>query len=109
METPTLAQRLRIFVRHGRRILFSRWPGYTFADLAAIQDSVDGWAFQQIADRMRGSRAGRRLLEERPQITVASVEALQHLPVGTLGHAFWHHMASNDTNILVLYTATTGN
>jgi ubiquinone biosynthesis protein COQ4 len=76
--------------------LFNRWPGYTFADLAAIQDSVDGWAFHQIAERMRGSRAGRRLLRERPEITVAAVEALQHLPEGSLGRAFWYHMASND-------------
>ena len=96
MQTPTIAQRIRIFIRHGSRILFNRWPGYTFADLAAIQDSVDGWAFAQIADRMRDSDTGQQLLQERPQITVASVQALQHLPEGTLGHAFWHHMASND-------------
>lgn len=97
---PTLAERLRILFRHGSRILFNRWPGYTFADLAAIQDSLDLWAFEQIAQRMRASGAGRRLLIERPQITLADVEALQHLPEGTLGRTFWHHLESN--NILEL-------
>ncbi|MFT5679825.1 MAG: ubiquinone biosynthesis protein COQ4 [Myxococcota bacterium] len=96
MKRPTLTHRLCIFLRHSSRILFNRWPGYTFADLAAIQDSMDGWAFEQVAERMRADPEGARLLQERPEIDVPTVEALAVLPEGTLGHAFWHHLASND-------------
>lgn len=96
MNRPTLTHRLRIFLRHGARILLNRWPGYTFADLAAIQDSMDGWAFEQVAARMRTDPDGARLLTERPEIDVSTVEALGALPEGTLGHAFWYHLASND-------------
>jgi ubiquinone biosynthesis protein COQ4 len=96
MQRPTLTFRLRIFLRHGSRILFSRWPGYTFADLAAIQDSLDGWAFEQVAARMRADPAGRLLLRDRPQIDVPTVEALAALPPGTLGRAFFEHLSEND-------------
>ena len=92
---PTLTHRLRILLRHGSRILFNRWPDYTFADLAAIQDSLDGGAFEQVAARMRANANGRRLLIERPVITAETIEALRELPAGSLGHSFWHHLASN--------------
>ena len=94
---PSLAFRLGIFLKHGSRILFNRYPGYTFDDLAAIQDCLDGPAFQRMARSMRADPVGARILQERPCLEIATVDWawLSSLPIDSLGYNFWHHFYAN--------------
>ena len=94
---PSLAQRVATFLRHGHRILFRRWPDYSFDDLAAIQDTLDGPAFRRAADRMAADPEGAQLLAERPRLTVAGIDwdRMRALPTDTLGYCLWHHYHAN--------------
>ena len=96
-QEPGRWARARIFLRHGSRILFRRWPGYTFSDLAACQDAADGPAFQRLAREMSASEDGRRMLSTRPEISLSAVDWrwLSTLPIDTLGYNFWHHFYAN--------------
>ncbi len=86
-----------MFLRHASRILFLRWPGYTFDDLAAIQDTLDGPAFQRAADRMALDPDGRKLLARRPDLGIRTVDwrTLSTLPVDSFGYNVWHHFYVN--------------
>lgn len=97
-DGPTWLQRIRVFFVHGSRILFRRWPDYSFDDLAAIQDTLDGPAFTRAAERMARDPEGAAILRDRPRLSVSTVDwdHLRGLPPHTLGHCFWHHFAAND-------------
>ncbi len=96
IRQPSLLFRARTFIYHGARILFLKWPGYTFDDLAAIQDSLDGKAFQNVARRMRADENGAQVMASRPEIGVMNGtpdwSRLSALPVDTLGYNLWHHL-----------------
>lgn len=94
---PSWLQRVGIFVRHAARILFLPFPGYTFDDLAACQDALDGPAFRAIAARMHADPAGRELMARQPEITAENLDfdSLRALPEGTLGHELWRHYHDN--------------
>lgn len=94
---PSLGLRLRKVLHHSARILFNRWPGYTFDDLAAVQDCLDGPAFQNAADKLSQHADGRALLQARPDLGIHTVDwvALSQLPVDTLGYNLWHHFYTN--------------
>lgn len=99
--SPSLYERFVTFCRHGLKIMFLPYgetDGYTFDDLAACQDSLDGQAFQSIAQRMRSDKVGARILRERPKISLDSVDwdYLSRLDTDTLGYNFWHHLHAND-------------
>lgn len=97
VQPPSLATRMRAFFYHGGRILMNRFPGYTFDDLAACQDALDGPAFQNVARRMLGSDVGQRLMDERPRINSMDVDwgALSQMPIDSLGYNLWHHFYAN--------------
>lgn len=90
---PSRWTRLRTGLRHAARILFLRWPGYTFDDLAAVQDCLDGPAFERAARLLAQDPDGRRLLAQRPDLGMRTVDwqALSLLPIDTLGYNLWHH------------------
>lgn len=94
---PGLLTRARMFAYHASRILFLRWPGYTFDDLAAIQDTLDGPAFQSAADRMAADPDGQRLLREQPDLGIRTVDwlAMSRLPIDSIGYNVWHHFYTN--------------
>lgn len=94
---PSLLTRLRIGLRHSARILFLRWPEYTFDDLAAVQDCLDGPAFQNAARKLAEDADGERLLAERPSLGIHTVDwqALSLLPIDSLGYNLWHHFYAN--------------
>lgn len=93
---PGFFLRLRTFVYHGARILFLPWPRYTFDDLAAIQDTLDGPAFRRAAERMAADPEGTQILRARPEIRGSEIDFdwLESLPPGTLGHEYWRHFAT---------------
>jgi len=95
---PSLGRRLRAFAHHGSKILRYRYPDYTFDDLAACQDALDGPAFQNVARRMWADPTGERLMREQPRINLEAVDwrALSMLPIDTLGYSLWHHFYDND-------------
>ncbi len=97
MSLPTLLLRVRVFAYHGARLLFLKWPDYTFDDLAAMQDTLDGPAFQRAAQKLAQEPEGRRLLEQRPNLGIDTVDwqTLSMLPLDTLGYNVWHHFYSN--------------
>jgi ubiquinone biosynthesis protein COQ4 len=94
---PTWLQRIRVLLVHGSRILFRRWPDYSFDDLAAIQDTLDGPAFGRAAERMAQDVEGAAILRDRPRLSVSTVDwgYLRSLPTHTLGHCLWHHFTAN--------------
>ncbi|MFT4976459.1 MAG: ubiquinone biosynthesis protein COQ4 [Myxococcota bacterium] len=96
-EMPSLVSRVMAFAHHGGRILRHRFPGYTFDDLAACQDALDGPAFQKVARRMWADPTGQRLMEERPRISLTTVDwrALSMMPIESLGYNLWHHFYDN--------------
>lgn len=98
MSGPSLVFRIRAFVRHGSRILLYRFPGYTFDDLAACQDALDGPAFQKVARRMLADPTGRQIMHERPRINLSTVDwcALSMMPIDSLGYNLWHHFYTNN-------------
>jgi ubiquinone biosynthesis protein Coq4 len=97
MSMPSLLTRLRVGAYHGARILFLRWPGYTFDDLAAVQDCLDGPAFQNAARKLAQDVDGERLLSQAPELGIHTVDwqALSLLPIDTLGYNLWHHFYSH--------------
>ena len=94
---PSYLVRARALLYHSARILFLRWPAYTFDDLAAVQDCLDGPAFQGAAARMALDPHGRALLEARPDLGIAMVDwqALSTLPIDSFGYNVWHHFYAN--------------
>lgn len=97
VQQPSLVSRIRAFAHHGGRILFNRFPGYTFDDLAACQDALDGPAFQNVARRMLEDPVGKKLMSEQPRINQADVDwaALSRMPIDSLGYNLWHHFYAN--------------
>ena len=98
MQNPTFALRLWLLLKHCSRIAFLPWPKYTFHDLATAQDAIDGARFQAMVDRLKKTDAGQRLLKERPQLSIQSIDwaYLSTLPQHTFGYAVWHHFASHN-------------
>ena len=94
---PSVARRAWVFVRSGLKVLTHSWGGYTFDDLVAMQDALDGPAFHRMRRRMETDPEGQRLLESRPRLSVHSVdfEALRRLPHDSFGYQFWHHLDRN--------------
>lgn len=94
---PRLLIRLKIGAYHAARVLFLRWPAYGFDDLAAVQDCLDGHAFRNAARKLAQHPEGQRLLSERPELGIHTVDwrALSLLPIDTLGYNLWHHFYSN--------------
>lgn len=101
VENPGVVTRVRIALPHMAKVLFLRWPGYDFNDLAAIQDCLDGPAFQRAADRIAAHPDGQRLLAERPDLGIKTVDwdHLSRLPIDTFGYNIWHHFYANDIMI----------
>jgi ubiquinone biosynthesis protein COQ4 len=87
--------RLGHVVRAGLATLRSRDFGAT---LATVQDGLDVDAFELLAATMRADPGGRWLLEHRPRISSATLDAgsLRSLPEGTLGQRFLRHLTAND-------------
>ena len=94
---PRRITRIAAVLMAAYRILFLKWPRYSFDDLATIQDSLDGPAFSRAARRMRCHPDGARMMDEKPELTLHTVDwhALSMLPVDTLGYNFWHHFYVN--------------
>ena len=95
---PSLLFRAWISLKHGSRIMFGRFPeGYDFRDLAAMQDGVDGPAFERMVEEMRRDPTGRQILQERPELSLETVDWawLSSLPVDSFGYNAWHHFYSN--------------
>ncbi len=89
--------RLGAALHHSARILLLPWPRYTFDDLAAVQDCLDGPAFSRAARALRDDDDGRRVLRVSPRLGIPSVDwpALSALPIDSLGYNLWHHFHSN--------------
>ncbi|GJP60516.1 hypothetical protein CLOP_g17763 [Closterium sp. NIES-67] len=65
------------------------------ADLvAAVGETTGGMALERIRQQMRGCAEGRALLEERPRVTDATLEAAELCGRGTFGAAYAHFMRS---------------
>lgn len=94
---PSLSFRVKTFIYHGSRILRYRYPGYTFDDLAACQDALDGPAFQNVARRMWKDPVGKKLMEEQPRLQITTIDwtRLSMLPVESFGYNLWHHFHAN--------------
>ncbi len=94
---PSWFARAKALVVHGARILFYTYPEYDFDDLAALQDGLDGPSFRNAAELLRADPDGRRLLEERPDLGIHTVDwqALSGLPIDTFGYNVWHHFHTN--------------
>jgi ubiquinone biosynthesis protein Coq4 len=93
---PTLLRRTRVVLRHAARVLFLRWPGYTFDDLAALQDSLDGPSFENAARMMAADADGALLLHSRRPLGCYNTDWtwLSRLPIDTFGYNVWHHFYS---------------
>ena len=89
--------RLSALLRAMGRILFLRWPDYDFNDLATVQDSLDGPAFQRAAERMRVDPTGREMLDhiDAPTLRNTDWTYLSTLPVDSFGYNIWHHFHAN--------------
>lgn len=89
----TLRRGLHV-VRSGLKTLRSRDFG---VDLAIVQDGLDLDVFERLGQELGGTEDGRRLLEHRPSLDLASVDvdALRALPVGTLGYEVLAHLERN--------------
>ena len=97
IRKPSFLERFRLILRHSSRILFNKWPGYNFDDLATIQDCADGPAFRSAAKKMSLDPEGQAILRQRPRLSMKDVDwkRLQQLPTDTLGYNFWHHFHAN--------------
>lgn len=95
--SPSRRSRAAAVLRACYRILLHRWPDYSFDDLATVQDSLDGPAFQSAARKMRSDPDGLRLMMERTELSLRTVDwsHLSQLPVNTLGYSTWHHFYAN--------------
>ncbi|BDA42733.1 Ubiquinone biosynthesis protein COQ4 homolog, mitochondrial [Coccomyxa sp. Obi] len=63
------------------------------ADLvAALGETTGETALRGMHRRMQASTTGRKILEERPRITDATMHYAQSLPAGTFGHAYGDFM-----------------
>lgn len=77
------------------------WAGYAVRSgdygfpIASMQDGLDVSAFERAAERMRRSEAGRRLLAERPRVSVEDFERRGVLdgPEDSIGRAVYAHLA----------------
>ena len=98
VRAPSLLARTRAVLHHCARVLFRRWPGYSFDDLAAIQDNLDGPAFARAAAHMRADPDGQRLMQDRAILTVRGLdwELFSKLPIDSFGYNVWHHFYVND-------------
>lgn len=98
VHPPGLLKRAAAIFRASGRILFFRWPGYSFDDLATVQDGLDGPAFRRAADAMLEHPDGQRLMADRTELSLRTVDwyALSQLPIDTLGYNTWHHFYAND-------------
>jgi ubiquinone biosynthesis protein Coq4 len=94
---PNVLTRTVAILRASYRVLFLRWPDYSFDDLATIQDGLDGPAFQNAARKMRDDPDGRCLMEARTELSLRTVDwsHLSQLPIDTLGYSTWHHFYAN--------------
>jgi ubiquinone biosynthesis protein COQ4 len=66
-------------------------------DLIIVEQVTSRQAILRAAERMRRTPAGRRMLDERPQIVPAQVDyaTLRRLPADTLGGAYVRHLDRN--------------
>ncbi len=98
IDPPSPLGRVAAVLRAAGRILVHKDRYYDFNDLATIQDGVDGPAFQRAAQRMRTDPEGTRLLEDRIELNLRTIDwdRLSRLPVDTLGYNLWHHFFAND-------------
>ncbi len=96
-RAPSLYARSVAVLYHSARVLFLRWPNYTFDDLAALQDNLDGPAFSRAAAQMWESHEGRRLLQSRSLLRVrdANWVYFSRLPIDSFGYNVWHHFYVN--------------
>ena len=96
--SPSLFSRTTALLRASYRILFLRWPDYSFDDLVIIQDSLDEPAFQSAAQKMREDAHGLKLMAERVDLSLRTVDwkHLSQLPIDSLGYNTWHHFYAND-------------
>jgi ubiquinone biosynthesis protein COQ4 len=67
------------------------------AFLARVHGGLGQLAFARLAREMAANADGRSLLSARPRITVAAFDpaALDALPTGSLGRAWFHHLRDN--------------
>lgn len=98
LRAPSLAARSAAVLYHCARVLFRHWPGYSFDDLAGIQDNLDGPAFSRAAQHMWADAEGRQLMRTRELLTVAGAdwEYFARLPIDSFGYSVWHHFYVND-------------
>ncbi|KIG17351.1 hypothetical protein DB30_03408 [Enhygromyxa salina] len=98
VRPPSWLARSWAVLYHCARVLFLRWPNYTFDDLAGIQDNLDGAAFSRAAAQMWTSQEGRRLMQDRALLTVRDADWVyfSQLPIDSFGYNVWHHFYVND-------------
>ena len=97
---PTRLQRAQIFCRHGSRIIFRQWPGYTFADLAAFQSL----ARQMKVTMSRTTDAGRTAQDQCRSIGLAVAEHPAHRHPGYSQTDGYHHRKIECRKMLPLST-----
>ncbi|MDG1481301.1 MAG: Coq4 family protein [Myxococcota bacterium] len=97
-RSPSRISRTTAFFGACYRILFLRWPSYSFDDLVIIQDSLDEPAFQRAARKMREDTHGLKLMGDRVELGLRTVDwkHLSQLPIDSLGYNTWHHFYAND-------------
>ncbi len=93
-DNPSLFTRLRVALRAIKLVRGNEGnPVYG----QAIQASLDLEVYASLAQRLKLTEDGRRMLSERPSLDARDLDlgALERLPEGTLGHAYARYYSDN--------------